>query len=295
MSRKSLSDDIINSIDILHVLQQEDSSQNRENFHNPVSKLITPEWHYSDSARIFDSIQVSWDSLEGADLIQSMSGNVDKIKIHHGFVGDEFEKSFCSWYQPYHYQPREKWGIHVRYDSWLRIAALFYLSCPSLAYRSVASIKAAFLYLFIHQLFHYIVENAASTIEILIRKPHIYTKYYTDVYSQVFNSSNCIEEGLSNRYLFGWTEECHIDRDFLKQKLLKQGPGYNNFIEYDGSNFRKENRILMSQIRFTSLNPPLYDPIEQIVDVSNVIEYSSAHNVPIWLHREAKSVFETLS
>jgi len=281
--------DIINAIDILYALQQRKDVLS-ESSHNPISELITPEWHYSDSVRILDTFQIGWDSLEHYDLILTLADNVDKFKIKDGFIGGEFERSFCSLYQPYHYLPREKWGIHLRYDSLMRVAASFYYNCPSLLGRSIDSIKAAFLYLFIHELFHHNVENAASIIEIVLGKAHIYTKYYTAIYSEVFNSSNCIEEALSNSYLFSWAEECHIDRDFLKQELLKQGPGYNNFIHYVDSNFSEGIRILASQILYTSLNPHSLDPIEQVVNVSNPIEYCSIHSIPMWLHRKAKPV-----
>jgi hypothetical protein len=183
----------------------------------------------------------------------------------------------------------------------MRVAAHFYHNCPSIMGRKLDSIKSAFLYLYVHELFHNSVENAASVMEILLGKPHIYTKYYSEVYSNVFNTSNCIEEALSNGYLFLWAEECcHIDRNFLKDELLlKQGPGYHDFIKYissngDGSssNLSKGNRILLSQIRYGDLNPTTnYDPIEQLIDISNPIQYSSIYNVPIWLHRKPKPVY----
>jgi len=204
----------MNAIDILY-----GQSTDNFNFHNPVSELITPEWHYSDSSQVLDNTQINWENLV------------------------EFERSFCSWYQSYHYLPREKWGMHLRYDSRMRIAALFYHNCQSVQGRKIDSIKSAFLYLYVHDLFHNIVENAASVMELLLGKSHVYTKYYSNVYSNVFNSPNCIEEALSNGYLFLWAEECHIDRYFLNDELLKQGPGYRNFVQYTGSNFSKGNRI----------------------------------------------------
>ena len=299
MSSKGISLDIINAIDILYAHSDENLTSYSSS--NPVSELITPEWHYSDSFQILDNnIQINWDNLGEIDLIKkTVIDSLEKeattttTTIADGTIGAEFERNFCSWYQPYHYLPRQKWGVHLRYDSWIRVAALFYHNCPSLLGRKLDSIKSAFLYLYVHELFHNIVENAASIMEILLGKPHIYTRYYSDVYSNVFNSSNCIEEALSNGYLFLWAEECcHIDRDFLKDMLLKQGPGYHNFIQYSGSNFSKGSRILLSQIRHGNLNPTTYDPIEQqLVDISDPIRYSSIYNVPIWLHHKAKPVY----
>ena len=298
-SKEDISLDIINAVDILY----QHSSENL-NSYNPVSEIITPEWHYSDSFQIFDNnIQINWDNLGGEfDLIKTMINSLEKkatIPDDAIIVGAEFERSFCSWYQPYHYLPRQKWGVHLRYDSWMRVAAHFYHNCPSLLGRKLDSIKSAFLYLYVHELFHNSVENAASIMEILLGKPHIYAKYYSEVYSNVFNSSNCIEEALSNGYLFLWAEECcHINRDFLKDELLKQGPGYHDFIKYSSSsgsssNLSKGNRILLSQIRHGDLNPATtaYDPIEQLIDISNPIQYSSIYNVPIWLHRKPKPVY----
>jgi hypothetical protein len=285
--------DIINAIDKLHMGQKKEYSdeKNLESSHNPVSELITPEWHYSESIKLLDSIQISWNNLGECNLIQTIADSLDKAKIPDNIVGGEFERSFCSWYQPYHYLPREKWGIHIRYDSLMRIASLFYHDCPSLVNIKLDSVKSGFLYLFVHELFHHIVENAASIIEIVSSRSHIYTKYYNNVYLEVFNSSNCIEEALSNGYLFLWAEVCRIDRDFLKERLSSQGPGYHNFIQYIGSNFFEGNRILISQIRHGNLKPTIYDPIEQILDTSNPIQYSYIHNVPIWLHRKAKPVY----
>jgi hypothetical protein len=304
LNSKGISLDIIDAVDLLY-------ANNRERLHsydNPVTELITPEWHYSESFQILNDNNVqkiNWDNLGRGrggefDLIKKMIDSLEKEPVPNAIVGAEFERSFCSWYQPYHYLPRQKWGIHLRYDSWMRIAALFYRNCPSTVGRKLDSIKSAFLYLYVHELFHNSIENAASVIEILLGKPHIYTKYYSEVYSKAFNSSNCIEEALSNGYLFLWAEECcHIDRNFLKDELLlKQGPGYHDFIKYSSSNggssssnLSKGNRILLSQIRHGDLNPTTsYDPIEQLVDISNPIQYSSIYNVPIWLHRKPKPV-----
>ncbi len=281
---------LFDAIDAL-LRQNQDEHIDEDSSQNPVSALISPEWHYSDSSKILDTVKLSWNSLEDYDVVKSMSKNLDKTIIQHGFVGGEFERTFCSWYQPYHYLARIKWGIHIRYDSWMRISALFFQSCPSLVDRSSESVRAAFLYLYTHELFHHLVENAASTIEILIKKPLIYTGYYSNIYLPVFNTPACIEESLSNRYLFGMAQECHVDKKFLECELLKQGPGYNDFSKYGGSKFVDGKRMLLSQILHSSLNPPSLEAIEHLLNLPSPIEYANLHDVPIWLHREARSVF----
>jgi hypothetical protein len=301
---------MINAVDALYRQTSENlnSSSSSYDDNHPVSELITPEWHYSDSFPILsDILQTNWNNNLGRRvggeefdlIIPTMIDRLEKTAAipaddPDAIVGTEFERSFCSWYQPYHYLPRQKWGVHLRFDSWMKVAALFYHNCPFLRGRKLDSIKSAFLYLYVHELFHNVVENASSVMEILLGTPHIYTKYYSEVYSNTFNSSNCIEEALSNAYLFLWAEECcHINKDFLKDNLLlKQGPGYSNFIQYGSSfsNFSKGNRILLSQIRYGELNSTAFDPVEQLLDISDPLLYSSIYKVPIWLHRKPKPV-----
>ncbi len=286
MTTRGISEDIIKAIDALY----SDYSKDLISSGNPVSQLITPEWHHSDSIEILGNIQISWDNLGKVDLIRTMADTLEQETTRDSIAGVEFERSFCSWYQPYHYLPRQRWGVHLRYDSWIKVASLFYLRSPSALRKKLDSIKSAFLYLYTHELFHNAIENAASVMEILLGKTEIYTKYYSEVYSNVFNSSDCIEEALSNGYLFLWAEECHIDRDFLRDELLKQGPGYSNFIQYEGPNFYKGNRILLSQIKNGNLNPTTYDPLDLLLDTPGPVRHSYIYNTPIWLHRKAKTV-----
>ena len=159
--------------------------------------------------------------------------------------------------------------------------------------KALDSVKAAFLYLLTHTLFHYIVENAASIIEILLAKPDIYKTYFSNVYAEVFNSPECIEESLANAYLFERDSICHIDKNYLKEALSRQGPGYRDFVDYTDSRFRNGARKLMCQIHYGKLNPNSDAPLEQIIDVTDPIDYSHGHRVPVWLHRRAKPLHRT--
>jgi len=286
-----VSKEFINAIDLLRTTQITNNLQKTENSANPISELITPEWHYSESIKIFESKSMSWDTLGKSDVVQSIADEINKLELNRDkILNMEFEKNFISWYQAYHYLPREKWGIHIRYDSWLNISDYFNKNCSSIVGRILDCVKSAFLYLFIHELFHHIVENAASMLEIISGKSNLYTKYYSDIYSQVFNSAKCMEEILSNSYLFVWADKCHIDRDFLKQELLKQGVGYREFIQFLDTKFLNGNRILVSQILYSQLDPLLHNPLEQTIDITDPFEYLTIHNVPVWLHRKAKFV-----
>jgi hypothetical protein len=279
----SNSEEVINAIDRLYRQTNHDLGSK-----NPISELISPEWHYSESIRILDNTKINWENLAKDDLIRRMADSLEEGKFSGAAVGVEFERSFCSWYQPYHYLPRQKWGMHLRDISWMKMAEFLYHECPSKSGRKLDCVSSAFFYFYFHDLFHNIVENATSAMEILLGKGNIYKRYYSDVYSSVFNSSNCLEEALSNSYLYLWAEECHLDRDLLREELLKQGPGYHDFIQYVDSNFSKGNRILISQIRHGNLHSITHDPIEQLINFSHPIHYSSIYNMPVWLHHKAR-------
>jgi hypothetical protein len=284
--------EIINSIDLLYAVGKESQNpdENISYNYNPVSELISPEWHYSESFRVLENTQINWNSLDESTFIQKAADSMEGNKIKELITGIEFERSFCAWYQSYHFWPRHKWGIHFRYDSLLRIASILYSASESYGTSKIDAVKSAFLYLFVHELFHNLVENATSIIELILGKSQVYTRYYTAVYSQAFNTCDCIEETLANSYLFVWSEHCHINAEFLKAELLKQGPGYQQFDRYLGPKFLEGVRVLLSQVRSGNLNPTAIEPIENIVGIPDPVKYTSTYYVPIWLHSKAKPV-----
>jgi hypothetical protein len=142
-----------------------------------------------------------------------------------------------------------------------------------------------------HELFHHIVENGTSIMEIVLQNSEIYTSYISSVYAQVFNSHECLEESLANSFLLTASDICHIEKRYLEDELLNQGPGYNDFVHYiEPSKFRKGVRRLISQIRTGKLHPPVELPIEQVMNISNPIDYLHISNVPIWIHKRANPI-----
>ncbi|HEX2405874.1 MAG TPA: hypothetical protein VHJ38_01595, partial [Nitrososphaeraceae archaeon] len=43
-----------------------------------LSEIITPEWYYSDSQRIFENTSISWDSLLRSEFTNNISLNVKR-------------------------------------------------------------------------------------------------------------------------------------------------------------------------------------------------------------------------
>jgi hypothetical protein len=195
-----------------------------------------------------------------------------------------FEKSFCTWYQPYHLFPRKKWGIHIRHSSWLKISSQLNKECPNLFSKVNESIVAGFLYLYYHGVFHHIVENAITRIELFYNNPSVFTNYYLNYYIKTFNLSNCMEESLANAYLYEHAFQCHIDKEYLKNILMWQGNAYANFLNFIENKFIKGRHELILQIKNTDndLSNFEFKDLEAFFNLNS--EYIKHNQIPIWLH-----------
>ena len=270
--------DLIKSIDKLH-----ESSSSSEASSHLTAELITPEWDYSESSQIFNDINTTWDSILRSNLVIQSFNDIQRYEKSPRDI--MFEKSFCSWYQPYHFTPRSKWGLHLRYTSWIKIARQLFEECPLLISKAKESLVAAFLYLYYHGLFHNMTENAASMIELEIGNPHYYTTYYSDVYVESFNSPDCLEESLANSYLYKHSMSCHIESDYLKKDLLSQADGYKEFVNFINENFANGCYKLISQIITKQINPQYVEPSKEILE--RLFLYDSQYNTgPFWIHRK---------
>lgn len=80
----------------------------------------------------------------------------------------------------------------------------------------------------------------------------------------------------------------HIQENYLFQALKKHPAGYRDFDQYLGKNFRYGRRILMSQIKQKRPHP-VEEPIEQLIELLKLFDYSVGHRIPIWLHTRPSS------
>jgi hypothetical protein len=282
-----ITDDIIKYLDkIYHIdISRPDYEYD---LHDPIVGIVTPEWYYSDSYKIFNNQTINYKEIEKSDRINRIVKEINKPGSIPNTKG-EFELDFYCWYQSYHFLPRTKWGIHITHHGWLNMASKLYGECPSLISKPLESAKSAFLYLYYHTLFHYIIENAASILEIILNQKDIYKKYFYDIYSQEFNSSKCIEESLANRYLIEKSDECNISKEYLMKILSNQANGYKQFINFLDNEFFKGNRILINRIKNSNSGDNYFNtlkmfPLEQLIDIFNPLSLNSNHQIPIWLH-----------
>jgi len=287
MSDGFISDDLINAIENLEKLRSNHAITTSQD-HHPIISIVRPEWYLSESTRILDDIDITWESLNfdrRNDLINDIN-NVDTDSLK-----DLFERTSSVWYQSYHFNPRSQWGIHIRYDSWLRTAKRFMLHISSFPFLSgfADSLKFGFIYLYNHALFHYLVENAASIIEIVSNKPNLYSCYYKKIYLSHVFSDDCLEEILANQYLI---YKFKLFNKNLSDILRIQNKMTHN-VEISELDFNTNIRELLLQIKDCMVNPISTDPIEQIIGISSPIDRDHRHRIPIWLHKGAMPLDKT--
>jgi hypothetical protein len=276
-------EELIDAIEAMRRGQPRESDNTQLHIIDPISEIVTPQWYYSQSYRILQDKIVNSYNLDHLDLIYEISKTIPNVDTTVK-IGINFEKSFSSWYQSYHFSPKGKWGVHIRRDSLTVAAARFTKEGMLLSVEPIDAVKAAFFYLFNHTIFHHIIENASTLVEILLGNPFKYPTYLSSVYTRVFNSALCIEESLANSYLVSKSDSLSFDRRALMAHLMKQGPGYDDFSKYLDSDFSKGCRLLISQIKSGSIDSSSSDPLEQIIHVSELATSENTNQIPIWIH-----------
>ena len=70
------------------------------------------------------------------------------------------------------------------------------------------------------------------------------------------------------------------------------GKGTENLLIILDQIFLIDIRRMISQIRKGMTDMSSAEPLEQIMDISNPMDYAHGHSVPIWVRRKAKPVHE---
>jgi hypothetical protein len=267
--------------ELMEYLVERDNNENSECnsiLRRLIIGLVTPEWFYSESTRIGVANKISWSTFNIRNHV--VGGKIGEINTEYK---DYFEKSFSSWYQPYHLLPRDRWGIHVRRDSIRRITSRFSQNCDQFKNDIDYSMKAAFLYIFFHHLYHHLIENMITFMEKRYNDPDLYTKYYNETYAKSLHSTICVEEVLCIQYIFERLKE--VDKKCLKSELISSF-SYNSDFKLDNIASQKK---LLSFILTNSeeLSKSESNQIGRYTDIDNYEEYK----IPVWIHGVPKPVF----
>lgn len=261
---KNFTYDIIKSFDNL------DNRKTNSMLYNPIIGLITPEWHLSSSFKI--SYNEFYDIFKDKYFRQNLK-QLDKYNYED--EDDAFEMTLSSWYIPFHYKPRDKWGIHLRLDKVIGMIKKF--NNRKYSFKSTEQIiQASTLYFILHEIFHYIVEYNTTLIEIMNKNPLLYKQYLISIYETKFLTDDCLEESIANAYLYAQWRELKLPENTLFELLSQQPKSYRNFIKYIGKNFYSGLTNLISHIS----NSNTFNNTMIIIDSNNI----KCHDIPLWIH-----------
>jgi len=203
---------------------------------------------------------------------------------------DIFER--CAWYQSHHFWPRF-YGIFIREDCIVNVARELYhiddivfRRCNFKCAWEPAYISALAL-LFAHELYHFNIDLVSTYLESIIQDPMTYIDYFNNYYSPNFRTSNCIEESLANRYVYGRYQYLKLERSTLEHLFSRQPPGYREYDKYKGTEFHFGERNLLQIILDhgkIGAKPFLYDlSLEQLFKRLNPAKFLKGYQIPIYL------------
>ena len=167
----------------------------------------------------------------------------------------EWGMEALAWYRPFHYLPKELWGIYITLDG------LKYL-IQKLRHSIRLSVATAILYaveiLWQHELFHFIVEVFSTRVEFITREPK-YLPYLRQFYEATW--PNCLEEALANRHVLR-RRNLNKAKRFLYAFFDQQPGWYREYRRFLAPDKFREGRIeLCNQIVFSS---HLHLPINEL-------------------------------
>lgn len=137
-------------------------------------------------------------------------------------------------YRPYHFNG-EDFGLYI-YVELFSMLVLSILKRTSMGLRD--SHTLALDAILTHGSFHYLIERFATFSEdISTKDPHIYPTYKRNVYSQVWGTTDCLEETLANAFSL---KACPLwsgtQRNYIKYLFSRQRDGYRQAVEVDKEN-----------------------------------------------------------
>lgn len=189
----------------------------------------------------------------------------------------------CAWYVSYHWKD-PYWGIHILDSCWWEIAKKFWRHQPPNHFRTPHdAIRAAFFYLFDHELFHYSADVGASILEITKGRADVYIPHYRRVYLATFGTKDCVEEALANRFAYGRYKTIRLDKNYLFTILSRQSNGYRDFVRYSGGRFWEGLRVQMNEFHYCKPRPTPELPIETTIELVPQDAYAAGYRVPIYL------------
>jgi hypothetical protein len=286
---RNLTEDIVHAVEQLPS-DEADSLQPRER-PTPDSPMLPPPERARD--RVVRLGEDS-DSLDWGDVRARVGGEFPPpwdVPADEGAIEKVVEEwprpregaHACAWYISFHWR-QPLWGIHILEPCWSAVAERFWRHQPPNVYRRpIDAVRAAFFYLFNHELYHYCSDVGASLIEITKGRADVYIPHHHKIYLKTYGTSDCLDEALANRYVYGRDKTMRVSKSYLKAILLAQPGGYRDFLPFVGNDFWIGRRTQMNQFLSLQLHPRPELPIENMIELVGQDAYSEGHRVPIYL------------
>jgi len=176
-----------------------------------------------------------------------------------------------AWYQPIHFYAYN-WGIFIRQSALVDLArdlAPRFNQLPDRRpdeSRVAAMLRAALVYLFLHEQYHHKVESLSVRLHVVERRP-VYPNYKYKVANVVAGSDGDLEEALANADAWHrlsekpystWFEkdEHQVIKLWLKDLFSKSPPGYREAVKYlDRDRFDEREQVLCAQVQESLVRP----------------------------------------
>jgi hypothetical protein len=249
----------------------------------PFALMVTPSWFHSQSFKISFKSNNHYEK-NGISLNENIVNDWDNYKSSE--ILENHAETVSSWYQPFHYLPREKWGIHLRYDSLISMSKFLIRKGCHDKYHAIG---LSFLYFIIHETFHYAIESFTGNLEILLNNSDLYREYYMKVYKKSLKSKVCIEEELANIYLL--LEWGHLGNDVSLLSDLREYSQIDVNCDFEFNAKNKRIRYIITQILAGERDPRETYPFDFLLKVRHYREYIHT-DFPIWLHYESEVQYQ---
>lgn len=198
-----------------------------------------------DDRRLNDrSVDVNQDANDPRGSWSATGQAIREIAVRNAHVSPPPDVDALAWYLPFHYFALD-WGIYVKEQSILEIAALIYVRMgqPQMTAKLSQDLcRMSLTVLYLHEAFHHKVESFATRLEMATLTP-VYRSYKNNVVKVVRNTDSHLEEAVACAEMLVRLDEVayrkgvanqtrQATKKFLQAWIPQLNPGYRLGLEH---------------------------------------------------------------
>lgn len=247
--------------------------------------------------------RAEWDALDPESVIDTTAApsvvpDFTTLRPRDTTGDEDIERGIdvYGWYRSFHLEPQAQWGIYMRDWGLFEIARKAFLPAgakPGDRADMGAAIAKAVRLLLLHECFHFVVDVAAASLEVLQDSRDLaafgsgdtgayrhWLDYFEAVYLGGAGPGRELEEALANAYCFEHLRPKGRARTFMRG----QPPGYRDFEAFLGARFDVGLRELAGLLLCSKNPDPAPGPAESIFMARD--PWRVMADVPIYLVQE---------